>query len=229
MKLMDNHMLDYIYTQHHHRLQSWTQHFLQPVILQEYVNIIHEKGAPLENCFGFIDGTVIEIRRPKPIYQCIVYNVHKRVHSIKFQSFALPNGLIANLSGPYEGQRHDSTMIHESSLLNDLRRFPLYNNQPLGIYGDPPYQLSVHLQAPYRQAQNNQDMINYNKAISEVRGTVEWLFDNIKNYFKIIDFRKEMKFCLSPVGKVYAVCTSLKMLILVYTGIKYLPFLVWSL
>ena len=141
--------------------------FLQPAILQEYANVIHEKGAPLENCFGFIDGTVIEICRPKPIYQRIVYNGHKRVHSIKFQSLALPNGLIGNLSGPYEGRRHDSTMLHESSLLNDLRRFTWYNNQPLCIYGDPAYQLSVHLQAPYRQAQNNQDMINYDKVMSE--------------------------------------------------------------
>ena len=121
--LIYNHMLDYIYTQHHHRLQSWNQHCLQPAILQEYANVIHEKGASLENCFGFIDSTVVEICRPKPIYQRIVYSGHKRVHSMKFQSLALPNGLIGNLSGPYEGRRHDSTMLHESSLLNDLRCF----------------------------------------------------------------------------------------------------------
>ena len=121
--LIYNHMLDYIYTQHHHRLQSWNQHCLQPAILQEYANVIHEKGASLENCFGFIDSTVVEICRPKPIYQRIVYSGHKRVHSMKFQSLALPNGLIGNLSEPYEGRRHDSTMLHESSLLNDLRCF----------------------------------------------------------------------------------------------------------
>ena len=204
--LIYNHMLDYIYTQHHHRFQSWNQHFLQPAILQEYANVIREEGAPLENCFGFIDGTVIEICRPKPIYQRIVYNDHKRVHSIKFESLALPNGLFGNLSGSYEGRRHDSTMLHESRLLNDLRRFSWYNNQPLCIYGQPAYQLSVHLQARYRQAQNHQDTINYNKAMGEVRVTVEWLFGNIKNYFKFIDFKKETKLSLSPVGKVYAVC-----------------------
>ena len=47
--------------------------------------------------FGFIDSTVIEICRPKPIYQCNVYSDHKRVHSIKFHSLTLPNGLIGNL------------------------------------------------------------------------------------------------------------------------------------
>ena len=101
-------------------------------------------------------------------------------------------------------------MLHESGLLNGSRRFAWYNNQPLCIYGDPGYQLSVHLQAPYRQAQNNQHMINYNKAMSEVRVTVEWLFGNIKNYFKFIDFKKEMKLCLSPVEKIYVVCALLQ-------------------
>ena len=29
-----------------------------------------------------------------------MYNGHKRVHGIKFQSIALPNGLIGNMYGP---------------------------------------------------------------------------------------------------------------------------------
>ena len=53
-------------------------------------------------------------------------------------------------------------------------------------------------------------MMNYNKAMSEVRVTVEWLFGIIKNYFKFIDFKKEMKLCLSTVGKVYEVCALLQ-------------------
>ena len=46
--------------------------------------------------------------------------------------------------------------------------------------------------------------------MSKVRVTVEWLFGNIQNYFKFIDFKKEMKLCLSPVGKVYVVCALLQ-------------------
>ena len=84
---------------------------------------------------------------------------------------ALPKGLIGTLPGSYEGRRCDSTMLHESRLLNNLRRFPWYNNKPLCIDGDPVYQLNVHLQARYRQAKNNQNVIHYNKAMSEVRVT----------------------------------------------------------
>ena len=69
---------------------------LSPPLLQEYSDAIHAKGAPLENCFGFIDATVRPISRPDQ-QQRIVYNGHKRVHMLKFQSVALPNGLIGNM------------------------------------------------------------------------------------------------------------------------------------
>lgn len=64
------------------------------------INIaVHDKGGALNNCFGFIDGTVRPICRPGE-HQRIVYNGHKRVHAIKFQSVTLPNGIIAQLFGP---------------------------------------------------------------------------------------------------------------------------------
>ena len=52
--------------------------------LQEHSWKIHENGAPIENCFGNIDRTVKLICRPA-LYQIIIYNGHKCVHSIKFQ------------------------------------------------------------------------------------------------------------------------------------------------
>jgi len=100
------------YNYHNFRLLSSDQAHLTQQMLGQYANIIHEKGAPLENCFGFIDGTVCPILRPQ-VNQSTVYNGHKRTHAIKFQSVILPNGLIANLSGPFEGKRHDSAMLRE--------------------------------------------------------------------------------------------------------------------
>lgn len=58
--------------------------------------------AALENCFGFVDGTVGSIARPDE-NQRVVYNGHNRVHALKFQSVALPNGIIANMYGPVGG------------------------------------------------------------------------------------------------------------------------------
>ena len=65
-----------------------------------------------------------------------MYNGHKRVHGIIFQSVVTPNGLITNLSGPFEGKSHDSVMLHESDLLNESRQVAFYNGQPLCLYAN---------------------------------------------------------------------------------------------
>ena len=76
------------------------QHFLNPRSLQIYADAIHGNGGTLPpNCFGFIEGTVRPICRPKKL-QRTVYNGHKRVHALKFQWVTLPNGLTAHLYGP---------------------------------------------------------------------------------------------------------------------------------
>ena len=77
-------------------------------------------GSPLPNCFGFVDGTVRPISRPDENHR-LVYNGHKCVHALKFQSLVVPNGIIANPFGPLEGRCHDAGMLHESSLLTLLR------------------------------------------------------------------------------------------------------------
>ena len=97
--MITNEVMDIIFENQHHKISRWNPHILSPPLLQQYADVIHAKGAPLENCFGFIDGTVRPIARPGQ-HQRIVYNGHKRVHSLKFQSVTLPNGLIANMYGP---------------------------------------------------------------------------------------------------------------------------------
>lgn len=45
----------------------------------------------------------------------------------------------------------------------------------------------------------------YNTAMGSVRTSVEWLFGDIINYFKFLDFKKNLKLGLSSVGKMYVV------------------------
>ena len=207
--LIFNTAVDFIYEHHHHRLHSWDQFFLQPYQLHRYAEAVHQQGAPLNNCFGFIDGTVRGIARPNQ-NQRVMYNGHKRKHSLKFQSVVIPNGLIANLHGPFEGKRHDSTMLQESGVLDNLRRVAFYNGDPLCLYGDPAYPLGVHLQVPFRNTNLTPQMALYYQAMSEVRVSVEWLFGNIINYFKFIDFKSQLKVNMSSVGKFYIVCALLE-------------------
>ena len=92
LSMITNEVLDFIYINHSHRIFQWNPAILQPVKLEEYANGIQVKGGALDNCFGFIDGTVRPISRPGK-NQRIVYDGHKRVHALKFQSLAPPNGL----------------------------------------------------------------------------------------------------------------------------------------
>lgn len=72
---------------------------LNPTALQTYVQVISQRGSPLQNRFGFVDGTVRPIARPDN-YQGIVYNSNEQVHAPQFQSLALSNGTIGHLYGP---------------------------------------------------------------------------------------------------------------------------------
>ena len=148
--MIANTVLDWIYNEHGFRLTSWNQPFLTRASLQEYARAITRQGSPLSNCFGFIDGTVRPICRPGE-KQRVVYNGHKRVHALKFQSVVLPNGLIANLYGPVEGRRRDAGMLRDSGLLNTLEREAYsHRGDVLCLYGDPAYPLRPYLMPPYR-------------------------------------------------------------------------------
>ena len=101
LSLITNEVMDFIYDNHCHLVTEWNRDVLSSVALQQYAETISRKGSPLTNCFGFIDSTVPlrPISRPGN-GQRVVCNGHKRVHGLKFQSIALPNGLIGNIFGP---------------------------------------------------------------------------------------------------------------------------------
>ena len=96
--IVSAHVMNHIYHNFCHLLTDFNLPFLQPRELDIYCEVIHAKGAALRNCFGFVDGTVRPISRPGKD-QRVVYNGHKKVHSLKFQSIVIPNGLIANMYG----------------------------------------------------------------------------------------------------------------------------------
>ena len=124
-----------------------------------------------------------------------MYNGHKRVHALKFQAVALPNGIVCNLFGPVEGRRHDAGMLKDSGVLAGLQQVA-YNpaGEVLCIYGDPVYPLRPQLICLYKLGDVQvltPQMRAFNKARSEVRVSVEWLFGNISNYFKFIVYKKK--------------------------------------
>lgn len=205
LSMVSNNILNLIHTNFREKIESFDQPWLSPVKLQEYAEAIHDQGAPLDCCWGFVDGTVRPICRPGR-HQKILYNGHKRIHSIKFQSVVTPNGLIANLYGPMEGCRHDCALLAASGILGRMEQFSYSaDGRLLCIYGDPAYPLRQHLQGPFKGAHLTEEQKQFNKAMSAARVSVEWIFGDILTYFKFLDFKKNLKIGLSAVGKMYKV------------------------
>ena len=166
------------------------QPWLSPGNLQAFAGVMHCRGTALDNFWGFIDETARPIYRPER-NQRVLYNGHKRIHALKFQSAVTPNCLIDNMY--IEGRRHDSAILAISGLLPRLEQHSYSPNvQALFINGDPAEQHDV------------------NRCIRQVRVSVGWVFGDIVNYFKFTGFRKNLKIGLSSVGKIYSLCALLR-------------------
>jgi hypothetical protein len=80
--------------------------------------------SPSEDCFGNIDGTGRKIAKPTR-FQEAVYSGYKRYHCLKYHAVIVPCGLVISAFGAMEGRMSDSTMLHESGLLEVRRASPL--------------------------------------------------------------------------------------------------------
>ena len=63
-----NFVLCHIYDNFGQILETLDQHFLSIPNLQFLAQSVRNKGSPFDHCWGFIDGTVMQICRPKDIY-----------------------------------------------------------------------------------------------------------------------------------------------------------------
>ena len=102
-------------------------------------------------------------------------------------------------------------MLAESRLLDNLHEYAYSpTGEPMCLYGGPAYPLTVHLQGSFREDPTTPEMMAFNRNMSTVRVSVEWIFGDIVNYFKFMDFTKDLKIGLSQVGKMYIVSAMLR-------------------
>lgn len=231
ISLIFNTMINYVYDKFSGLVTSWDQWWLDKEYLRDYAEAIHRKGAPLDGCFGFIDGnqlsnqiknnhfawsvtiifvvlgTVHRICRPTS-FQQETYSGHKRVHCLKYQSIVIANGLIANLHGPEPGRRHDSYMLKQSNILQTLENS--VGADSLYLYGDKGYPLKRHLITPFQGTNLTQEQHQFNKRMAVIRISVEWEFADLFNQFAFLRYSKNQKLFLQPVGKYVLVAAILK-------------------
>ena len=204
-----NQLVEDIHSQFGHLL-SINRHLSNAERLEQHARAIHETGnAPLDNCFGFIDGTVRPVCRPM-FMQKALYNGHKRTHALKYQSVTGADGLIIDLFGPVEGSRHDSYLLHESKLLERLEGIAeTMTGAPLCLYGDLAYGITRFLISPFQGASLAPQQRDFNARMSAVRETVEYGFQRISTKFAFVDFKKNQKVMLQNVGMQYRVAAIL--------------------
>lgn len=111
--------------------------------------------------------------------------------------------------GPVKGRRHDAFVLSISGILDKLQHFTQPNGQPYVLYGDPAYGVSQNVISPFRGQQLTQAEEDFNKSMSAVRISVEWTFGKIIQQFAFLDFKKNLKMLLQPIGKYYLVGTLL--------------------
>ena len=93
LSMVTNKALHFVYDTLGHRITEWNHQLLDPILLQTYADAVHARGAALENCFGFVDGTVSRFQGWESTNELFTV-------AIKFQSLALPNDIIAHMFGP---------------------------------------------------------------------------------------------------------------------------------
>lgn len=98
--------------------------------------------------------------------------------------------------------------MNDSHLLRDLEQFAFSpNGHPMCLYGNPSYPIRVHLQAPFKNAVLTQDKEAYNRSMSNVKTSVEWIFGDVINSFKFLDFKNNHKITLTTMVKMHVVCS----------------------
>ena len=96
-----------------------------------YGSPIHQKGAPLNNCRGFIDCAKIQNTRPvgSAVNQRSCYSGCKRFHCLIYLTVTTPDGLLFHMYGPEIGRRHGMTLYRQGGLDLELRDHMVVNGK----------------------------------------------------------------------------------------------------
>ena len=195
---------EHLYEFSYHLINEYDRERIAPLV-PLFAEAIHQKGAPLGNIFGLLDGTFRHFCRPardgyNGIAQQMQYSGHKKCHGNNHQGLVTPDGLIVEMHGPFEGRTNDKRMLRESGLLGRIMRdFPGFC-----LYGDRGYDHgNPALQVPYNGAVVADDERAYNRQMSDIRQPVEWAFGKVIQNFAFVDFDKNQKLYQQPVAIFY--------------------------
>eukprot|EP00802_Teleaulax_amphioxeia_P014461 Tamp_14526.p1 GENE.Tamp_14526~~Tamp_14526.p1 ORF type:complete len:474 (+),score=30.32 Tamp_14526:185-1606(+) len=176
-----------------------------------YATAIEDKGSTIGcggfgvRVVGFTDGTLIETCRPgggqnlhNQVYDFTQFDGNHRAYGNHFLGLSFPDGLVA-LHGPFGGTRHDSAMLHASSILNHLAHLRLLGYGWWAIFGDSAFPLTSHSYRMTRQPATDGERW-FNGVWAKIRITNEWAFAHLLGIFSRLRWSLDLKMCKVDVG-----------------------------
>lgn len=156
----------------------WDRKRISSRRLKVFQDGIRAKGSNLLNIIGFIDGTRLNVSRPRnSVLQWALHN-SKYGHNIAFLSVQGPDGIMMHFDGPYPGKDHDSKVYSQSNLETITESFA----PGFAIFGDSAYGLSPTLITIIKGARGEEEK-KFNKTMSRLRVCAEWGFGGATNKF----------------------------------------------
>ena len=157
-------------------------------------------GSLNPRIFGFIDTTINAIARPsqgerlpggagvdqilEDVQRCF-YTKYKKLHGLKFQTVGLPNGMHFHVSGPYSARHNDAYIYGKSHIEDSLRELQSGEPEQYKIHGDNAY--------------TNTDYCTVQQ-LRKLRISIEWTYHEVKDFYKLIDYKRLLKIQLMNVG-----------------------------
>ncbi|KAF4028889.1 DDE superfamily endonuclease [Phytophthora infestans] len=169
------HMIDYVHDTFADKL--FMAESIVSARMEEYCKAVEAKGAPTEGVFGFPDGTKVAVCRPSP-----------RRHGERGEN------LQKHL---YSGHKRIHCLNYQAVTAPD----GLYTFEGKFLYGDPAYGARKYIVSGYKGNSVSADESDVNSEMSRLRESVEWNFKCMKTLWSYVDYNKQQKVRLSPVGK----------------------------
>jgi len=180
--------------------------------MPRYAEAFRQVGVPEPvKLWAAIDGTLRPMRVPqgRNNLQRENFNGHKRKHGLVYQAITTPDGLIAHISKPVPGRRHDMYALRQSGVYSELQSMwgsVAYNNR-YHILGDPAYMNGMGILTNFRAStgQMTSNQLQLYHTLNKCRTFVEWSFGELLKIFPFLNIIDKMKLALSPIGRWYRV------------------------
>lgn len=168
-------------------------------------------GCAGSQVFGFVEKTFLKTCRPQGNVreQRRYLDVEEKTHGISFQSLVLPNGMIADMSGPDPGGKADSDLLRRDDLNTKL--VAAQEGKPFQgkVYGNSNCGNMSHVSIGIVGDFLTVPEMAYNTELSTARVEPARQVGKIVEMFPFMDLRQNQKVMLSPVGKYYMVAALL--------------------